>query len=279
MSLLAGFLVFAAIVSVRCVRCVGHPFRQPRLSALVPKAGASSGCSDDRSGPGREVLSCVTRAPGRAAAVAGGRVRKVARRPPDDLLDLRLGGALVAAFAVAAVAGVVAGALAGAACWGVPAARGRGRRRQRAAVVLDEAPEVVDLFRLATSAGLNLHLAVAVVARHADGVIADACADVAHRVARGDRLSEALGCLAPLGEPARPLLDALLACDRYGIPIAPALDRVADAGRELRRRRHEEAARAVPVKLLFPLVFCTLPALGLLTVVPVLARSWPALMP
>jgi len=279
MSLLAGFLVFATIVSVRCVRCVGHPLRQPRVSALVPNAGARRRCSDDRTGRRRAVLSCLARAPGRAAAVAGGRVRKLARRPADDLLDRRLGGAVVAAFAVATVAGVVAGALTGAAWWGVPAARARGRRRQRAAVVLDEAPEVVDLFRLATSAGLNLHLAVAVVARHADGVIADACAEVAHRVTRGDRLAESLTCLAPLGEPARPLLDALLACDRYGTPIVPALDRVADAGRELRRRRHEETARAVPVKLLFPLVFCTLPALGLLTVVPVLARSWPALMP
>jgi len=40
-----------------------------------------------------------------------------------------------------------------------------------------------------------------------------------------------------------------------------------------RRRNAEIAARRVPIKLLFPLVFCVLPSFALLTVVPVLAGS------
>jgi tight adherence protein C len=40
-----------------------------------------------------------------------------------------------------------------------------------------------------------------------------------------------------------------------------------------RRRRAEEAARRVPVKLLFPLVLCVLPAFALLTVAPLLAGA------
>ena len=39
------------------------------------------------------------------------------------------------------------------------------------------------------------------------------------------------------------------------------------------RRRAEEAARRVPGKLLFPLVFCTLPAFALLTVAPLVASA------
>ena len=85
----------------------------------------------------------------------------------------------------------------------------------------------------------------------------------------------------PLGrdDAVRPLVDALVAAERYGAPLAAALDRVADDARTTRRRQREEAARRVPVKLLFPLVFCTLPAFALLTVVPVLLRSLPSFAP
>jgi len=40
-----------------------------------------------------------------------------------------------------------------------------------------------------------------------------------------------------------------------------------------RRRKAEEAARRIPVKLLFPLVGCTLPAFALLTVAPLIAGA------
>ena len=40
------------------------------------------------------------------------------------------------------------------------------------------------------------------------------------------------------------------------------------------RRRAEERARAVPVKLLFPLVCCTLPGFVLLAVVPAVLRAF-----
>ncbi|HET9442168.1 MAG TPA: type II secretion system F family protein, partial [Acidimicrobiales bacterium] len=73
------------------------------------------------------------------------------------------------------------------------------------------------------------------------------------------------------GEGARPLVAALVDAERYGAPLAAALDRVADAARLARQRAAEEEARRVPVKLLFPLVACILPAFGLLTVAPLIA--------
>ena len=75
--------------------------------------------------------------------------------------------------------------------------------------------------------------------------------------------------------PARPLVDVLLASERYGVPLGDGLDRVAREARLERRRRAEERARRVPVLLLFPLVLCVLPAFGLLTVVPLLVGSLP----
>ena len=60
---------------------------------------------------------------------------------------------------------------------------------------------------------------------------------------------------------------------RYGVPLAPSLDRLGAELRLDRRRGAERDARRVPVRLLGPLVACVLPAFALLTVVPLLAAS------
>jgi len=140
---------------------------------------------------------------------------------------------------------------------------------QQAVALLDELPDVIDLLRLGVGAGLTVHLAVAAVARHGDGALAAGFARALVQADGGARLADALEPMRHLGPPAVPLIDALLAADRYGTPLAPALVRLGDDARQLRRRRVEEEARKVPVRLLFPLVACVLPSVGLLTVVPV----------
>ena len=90
----------------------------------------------------------------------------------------------------------------------------------------------------------------------------------------GRRLADALEDVpARAGEAVRPLVVALVASDRYGAPLSAALERLAGEVRRDRRRRAEEAARRVPVKLLFPLIGCTLPAFALLTVAPLVAGT------
>ena len=66
---------------------------------------------------------------------------------------------------------------------------------------------------------------------------------------------------------------ALVGSIRYGAPIGPALDLVAADLRLRARRRAEVRARRVPVRMLFPLVTCILPAFVLLSVVPMVAAS------
>ena len=95
---------------------------------------------------------------------------------------------------------------------------------------------------------------------------------------RGARWSDALEAAAGrLGPLARPLLAALVASERYGAPLADALVVLAAEARADRRRRAEEAARRVPVQLLFPLVLCVLPAFVLLTLAPLLAGAFGSL--
>ena len=147
------------------------------------------------------------------------------------------------------------------------------------AALVDELPEVVDLVRLGVGSGLNVRLAIEAVVRHHDGRIAAELRVVLARVQRGERLADALDSMGAAGAAVQPMVDALVAAERDGAPLVDALDRVAADARTARRRRREESARRVPVKLLFPLVFCTLPAFVLLTVVPVLLRSLPSLAP
>ena len=98
----------------------------------------------------------------------------------------------------------------------------------------------------------------------------EVCVDVGN----GRRLAEALDELPRrAGEPVRPLVAALVASERYGAPLSAGLERLADEVRRDRRRKAEEAARRIPVKLLFPLVGCTLPAFALLTVAPLIAGA------
>jgi tight adherence protein C len=153
-------------------------------------------------------------------------------------------------------------------------------RRRREATVQRSLPEVVDLVHLAVGAGLNVHLAVEAVTRRIDGPLADDLRLALDEVALGRRLGDALGDV-PLraGESVRPLLNALVTSDRYGAPLGDALALLAAEVRADRRRRAEEAARRVPVKLLFPLVLCVLPAFGLLTLVPLIAGAVSALRP
>ena len=159
------------------------------------------------------------------------------------------------------------------------------RRRARVqAAVLSELPEIIDLFRVATGAGLTVALAVPAVAAHAstgrDRPIAAALAHAADQVRLGGGLADALERVpATLDAATRPLIATLLDATRYGTPIGPSLDRLADEARRDTQRRAEQAARRVPVKLLFPLVCCVLPAFALLTVAPVLASGIRALRP
>jgi tight adherence protein C len=148
------------------------------------------------------------------------------------------------------------------------------RRRRPRDVVLDELPDVIDLLLLAVGSGLNVHLAVHAVAGRAPPVVGAALAAAERRATQGDALADALeDAVTELGEEARPLVVALTSSLRYGTPVVPALERVVTEARADRRRRAEEAARRVPVKLLFPLVLCILPAFAALTVLPVLAGA------
>ncbi len=210
-------------------------------------------------------------------AVVSGLGAVLLRSPSPPDASLRLGRAVLAALATSALVTPAAPVVAGL-VWAFPMVQERRQRCRARAALIRDLPEVADLFVLAVGSGLTVPLAVDAVARRAPEAFDAELRSVMAEVALGQRLSDALEDVPRrLGEEARPLFAALVASDRYGAPLLEGLERLGVELRNDRRRRAEEAARRVPVKLLFPLVFCTLPAFALLTVAPLLAGALGAL--
>ena len=147
-------------------------------------------------------------------------------------------------------------------------ARRRGREVERTL------PDTIDLIALMVGSGMTARQAIGMAAPRFPAPHRAAWASVLTRADAGEPFGDAIGVLIDeLGEPVRPLTVALRASIRDGVALGPALARCSDEAHRRRRVRAEEAARRVPVLMLFPLVCCVLPAFGLLTIVPLLAGS------
>ena len=235
-----------------------------RCSTLVAGAAAA--------GPSRAVLSRAQLSRARRLGVrvegaVGRQLRGVARRPFDPALDRRTGRAAMVGMVALPVAAWLA-PVAAVVVWVWPAWVSRRARRRQAASLRSAVPDVIELFRLAVGAGLTVNLAVHAVTPRLPPSARPLLAEVVERVAVGERLADGLDGLARRAEVLRPLAVALASGERYGGALGPTLERLALEARLDRRRQAEEAARRLPVQLLFPLVACVLPAFALLTVIP-----------
>ena len=145
-------------------------------------------------------------------------------------------------------------------------------RRQVDRRVGTELPEVIDLLRVCAEGGMTVRLSLETVAELSPAVITAHLSSAIRAATAGAALGDSLDdCTVGLGPLVRPLVSVLTASERYGVPIVASLDRLSAEARAEERRRGEAAARKVPVRLLFPLVLCILPAFALLTVAPLIA--------
>ncbi len=93
--------------------------------------------------------------------------------------------------------------------------------------------------------------------------------EVERRRTRGATLADALGALPDIiGPGANVVADTLAMAERYGTPIAEALEQLSVDVRERRVRQAEAEARKLPIRMSFPLVMCTLPSFVLIAILP-----------
>jgi tight adherence protein C len=145
-----------------------------------------------------------------------------------------------------------------------------GRADDRRKTVQRELPDVMDQITIAVEAGLGFEAAVARVAAHSKGVLCDELSRTLQDIQLGVPRAEALDGLATRCDLAelRHFVTAVRQAERYGVPIANVLRIQSNELRDKRRQRAEEHAMKIPVKVLFPLVFCILPTMFIVIIGP-----------
>jgi tight adherence protein C len=132
--------------------------------------------------------------------------------------------------------------------------------------------------------GLGLDQAVMQVAKeleHAHPEISEELAIVNLELKAGKRRAEALRNLADRTavEDLKKLVAVLIQADRFGTGVAQSLRAHADYMRVQARQVAEEKAAKLGVKLVFPIFFCILPSLFVVSVGPVVMKIMRELIP
>lgn len=144
----------------------------------------------------------------------------------------------------------------------------RASERQRS--ILHDLPDALDQMTICMEAGLGFEAAMARTAQSNDGPFAQELVRMLQEIQVGVGRRQALNALADRNDVAdlRHFVTALQQAESYGVPIARVLHDQARELRAKRRQRAEEAARKLPLKLLFPLVLFVLPPLFIVLVGP-----------
>jgi tight adherence protein C len=131
-------------------------------------------------------------------------------------------------------------------------------------------PDALDLMTISVEAGLAFDAALSRVAKNTDGPLAAEFARVLQEMNIGmgrTHAMRALGERTHIPE-LRSFVTSMVQADAFGIPIGQVLRVQSNEMRVKRRQRAEEKAQKVPVKILFPLMFCILPTLFLAVIGP-----------
>ena len=131
-------------------------------------------------------------------------------------------------------------------------------------------PDALDMLTVCVEAGLGFDAALSQVARNTRGPLAAEFARALQEMQIGASRGQALHAMVARTTVSelRTFVSALVQAGDLGISVAAVLREQAREMRIRRRQRAEEKAQKVPIKILFPLIFCLFPALFVVVIGP-----------
>lgn len=145
---------------------------------------------------------------------------------------------------------------------------GRGAERQKAIEM--ELPNTLDQMLISVEAGLGFESAMARAGQNGAGPLAEELVRTLQDLQVGRSRKDAYLAMAQRTDvpDLRSFVRSVIQADAYGIALAGVLRTQAKQMRVKRRQRAEEKAMKLPVKVLFPLMFCILPVLFIVIIGP-----------
>ena len=150
--------------------------------------------------------------------------------------------------------------------------------------IFENFPDALDLMTICMEAGLGTEAAMTKVAEemvHNSPTLSDELRLVNLELRAGSSRDRALRNLAIRTgvEEVEGFVTMIIQADRFGTSIAQSLRVHSETVRTRRRQKAEETAAKIPLKLLFPLIFCIFPALMLVIMGPAVIQMIRVVMP
>jgi tight adherence protein C len=140
--------------------------------------------------------------------------------------------------------------------------------------------DTIDLLTISVEAGLAFDAALLHARRSMKGPLSEEIGRMLHEMQLGIKRSDAMRSLADRTNvpELRSFVLAMVQADVFGVSVGNVLRAQSQELRTKRRQHAEERAMKTPVKLLFPMTVCILPALLVLVIGPAAIRIVNVLM-
>ena len=150
----------------------------------------------------------------------------------------------------------------------------RSKADRRADEITRLLPDVLDQVTISVEAGLGFEAALARITANDEHALAQEFGRMLQDVRLGSTRSDALDALAARSQvdDLKTVVLTLRQAESLGVPLARSLRTLSGEMREKRRFRAEEKANQLPIKMIFPLGVCILPALFIVILGPAVVR-------